>query len=490
MVKDVKNTQDTEDNNGALTHDAAIERVYQARMDMFPVFLKKGLIRSSNGWYRLGLHDDGRIALLYARNKQDFDGIAKDDQKGTYPDPDKKIWVVDAKPSRTSAKWVTLAILRHQEHLAVKQVKKGMLYQTNEDTWQNEAVSYKIFPVEQENSDEEQKYTLRLYSRAKAEDNFVAVDETAPKGFFGNVFSLGQNEGTYTRVEAKKRITQDFNERAQRIKQGIDPLTIGERKRSPKLWFSRLKEKYQTAVVGMPMHKKITIGLETAMTGILSLINPAELITKAASIMVGFLSKTFIKDPVQLNIAESLGVKKKGWSFKDMQCIEADPKKIADFRYLNAKEAKANYDNMPVYTELSPTWAKEYILGAAHGRPGGVAYPREDGVLSIQENNGLLVYYVPNSNTAFARLRPEWKQDGADALPPEVEAMFKDNAEDVLKISKKDDERFKCEFMTHSKFKKDIAEMTANEHWATSSCDDFCYPERKAAQKKHGSTTP
>ncbi len=443
----------------------AIEQLSSAHLNLMPVYLENGIIKSSIGAYRLARNDDGKTALLFAFDAEDLEG--------DNPVADKQLYVVDAKANNTKRPWIDSAISKHQEELYDLYLEHATLYQTDKYTWKNTSVAYKIFPINEEDQIEGQdrKFKLRFYSNTEEVEKFTAVDEESPEGFFANVFSPGEDVGDFTRRTAKQFIANDFMKRLKRMESGQDPVTIKEMSTQPKVPILRAIQKSskylketQIVRIGADAVKLLTTAADFTSWPNAALEKLGNKLSEAKK----------RKEDITTPLRKHENTEKLWWS---EVCQEANMDQIKDFKYLDAKQAKIAPDDARILKSLDHTQPQKYILGALQGRSGMIAYPRPDGIINIQQPNGLHIYYINKEKEdgstikkAFARYRENWALEGATPLPETVKELFKNNEMIEIDLSFG---RITSKEISQAEFRQNLIDLTKNENWGDKKHDDF-----------------
>ncbi|GAB5390205.1 MAG: hypothetical protein Alpg2KO_31730 [Alphaproteobacteria bacterium] len=406
--------------------EQAVEMLGAAHVDSIPTFLKDGLMRAGIGWYRMAEHPDGRRALLFSYNRRDLEGEALEGKDGVYPRNYSNIHVVEARSKRSRRPWVYAAITQHQQTISDSVIDKATLYQTDKDTFQSGAVAYKLFEQKDENDepirneDGDKLYSLRFYSEAKSDEAFTRVEEEAPSGLFSRVFSLGEEKGSFTRKEAETFISQDFNRRAERLAKGEDPLTPEEKTENVRWYGIRSWQQFKH---WMGNHSPIGLAAKAASR---VLTAPDGAFAFAKNIGNKVAKKVIEKDALAksgTDIADDLV--RDDWKNGHAFLSVANGSKLRNFRLLNEKEAGVRPFNVRAHDCLGRDWAKQWIFEALQGAYGSVVRMRENGVINIEKNDGIVLDIIPEKKLAYARFRERAVQPNGHPIPDEVAELLK-----------------------------------------------------------------
>lgn len=478
---------------GIVSWQDAVDAVAKAHLNLRPVYFGDGLIKCAIGYYRLAIDVKGHVALLFGFSPEHLRGkkylFTKDKE---FVSQDNPLYVVDVRQEAPPENvfnmvarprpWVEPLITEHQEALRTLFLNHATLFETEAGrTWQSSSVAYKLFPDENNPANEEGTplFKLRFYSTAAVTENcFVPVDENAEdRGLTSNMQAYALDKGSVTLDEARKFIFQDFFKRIQRTRLGLEVLSGEEIRKNPiKYFIARQAQKlnaYNKNTTGLAKAKDI---LKIVLFPVMALLDPKSVFEKAAGKIGEKIEKKVIDKRLRKKtlVDEFRDPPPEGMKLRDPSYARAKVGSLSAFIYMSAAEAHAAPDNANVFTDLHDDWAKEWLLSALQGRSGMMAWPRTDDVVSIQQPNGLLIYYHQqkdrSARRAFAQLRLDWRQPEAPPMPESVEKLFK--GEDHIVEIDMSYGHIRTRPLTEEQFRETLVEITGNKSWERSSNDN------------------
>lgn len=436
--------------------DDALARLNSARPNMLPSFMKDGRIRAGIGAYQLATDKSGKEVLLFALSPYDLHEFKtkpnnfapkKDDAKDGDDEKDieaKRIYVVGAKEA-SSQDWILPTILDHQQKLSSKFMKSTTLYQTDDFTWKSGPLAYRLFfnKDKRKNDDGETLYRLRLYSEISDEDSFTNVEDSAPNGFVNNAFSLGTDQGAFTRAEAEKLIATDFTHRILRMRAGEDPMSSAEKDNyiawgAVRGWQGISYYWKNTSI----SHKFLHIGKK-----IVDVIEGPFAIGRwlVEKVAEKALSDSDKKAIIEQKYGGYADISETNPTEKSLM-VPLDIKKAKKLTLIDDDHGDARPDNVHALEKATNDWAEEWILQGLYGPSGSlVRFHKNDATITIERSNGIVLDVNTETNTAYAQFVPELAQKGARKLPQSVQKLLKGGEVLRLKIESGD---IKGDFIT------------------------------------------
>lgn len=416
--------QPEHDENVGLSLREAADRLGAAKLRLRPRFMADGRIRAGIGSYQLARDKDSVEVLLFTMVPCELRQCTENPEKINTKDGP-QAYVVRAE-NALNQEWVYAAILKHQARLAQYCMKNTTLYQTDNFTWQSGPVAYRLFPCDEQPTNErgETLYRLRLFSEMADGESFTNVENQAPKGFLNQALSLGieQGTGTLTRAEAEKLIAQDFTKRVNRIRTGEDPITPEERANKPAWTAIRKWQSFVHYWKQTDTRQKLA---DTLKIGV-------KISEGIGGLLLGFLESSETSKgrlrAARRHLQQKTGgyglLPEKGLPPADQLLIPLDGRKARKLQLLTDREAGARPEDAPVHADTPRSWAADWIMMGLFGPSGSLVRFRKDGGITIERSNGIVLDVMPDHRESFARYIPELAQKGARNLPSAVQELL------------------------------------------------------------------
>jgi hypothetical protein len=419
--------------------------------EIAPLYVKEadtGLlgILGAQGFYRMGVHADGRPVVLFAADPADLDPTEPRDPAfraryapGYYLDPERvgRIDVVAARRRRTHKKWVAEAVNRHGYFVNDSKLEFGFLYRLNQRTWVSGAIAYTLEEAKKRKGEPERSeplYRVRCYTTPGRAQPFGNITEEQLRTRYGRVLSWGKSAQPMTISEAEAAIREDFAKRVDLVMRNKDPNLLGRLKNEPDAesplspYAANMLARSRGAainavvrVVGAAAEQIKSIRAQALLVGVTrtALLSTVQFLFKGWRATVGQIILGTIS-PVMNSIKRTQALMANsrlediGYSFwkpgrsaiAGSSYCRIDPQQAMLIRFLGYDEAKVRpLEGTSLRAHMRPDWAEENIIDTLDAPSGTIVEKIHIGggeVLHTVEPNGLQVYYLVGRDIAYA----------------------------------------------------------------------------------------
>lgn len=492
--------------------DSMVEFTAAGHRDTAPVYVKDektGLlgVYGGHGFYRQGVHADGRQAVLFSVDPHDLDPVQHADRKfrekyapGYYLDLNKvkNIRVAAARRGRSFKQWVNDAVSHHNYRQSELKSEYGYLYRVTNRLWLSGAVAYtldaadpKDVPGSLKNDDgtlKEPLYLLRCYTTAGRDYPFTDLNEKIQKNRIGTLLSVGANSVFVSMKDAETAIRDDFSKRVTLVMQGKDPGLLGRGRDaamqsllSPHITglFNKAADTVEHATaraIQATFREVRNLKAKVIVMGITktALLSALQFVFKGWHASVGQILITLARPVMEAarraedsmkrsgDIARTFAPMSKKMRDNGIYDDRLDPAQAPLIRLLGIDESRT----LPLGAAVIPAglpadWADNYLLDTLNSPPGSIMTRKRMGrmdVLHVIQPDGMELHYLVGSNVAYARLRPEAKLDRADPAPEAVAKLMREN-NFLVKVTESAEGKINhTAFDSHAAFLRDMRE--------------------------------
>lgn len=490
--------------------DSMVEFTAAGHRDTAPVYVKDektGLlgVYGGHGFYRQGVHADGRQVVLFSVDPHDLDPVQHADRKfrekyapGYYLDLNrvKNVRVATARRGRSFKQWVNDAVSHHNYQQSELKSEYGYLYRVTNRLWLSGAVAYtldaadpKDVPDNLKNRDgtlKEPLYLLRCYTTAGRDYPFTELNEKIQKNKITTLLSVGASSAFVSMKDAESAIRDDFMKRVALVMQGKDPGLLGRGKDktmqsllSPHITglFNKVSDtiEYATARAIQATAREIrNLKAKVIVMGITktAALSALQFVFKGWHASVGQVLITLARPVMEAarraedsmkrsgDIARTFAPMSKRMRDNGIYDDRLDPAQAPLIRLLGIDESRT----LPLGASVIPAglpadWADNYLLDTLNSPPGSVMTRKKMGkmdILHVIQPDGMEFHYLVGRNIAYARLRPEAKLDRADPMPEAVARLMREN-NSLVKVTESTEGKIShISFDDHAAFLRDM----------------------------------
>lgn len=447
------------------------ELVAAGHREVAPVYLReKGTdllgIRGAHGLYRMGVHPDGRVVLLFAQDPQALapmqhrDPAFRATAPGYYLDLNrlKDIEVVAARQGRTQKKWVTESVNRHAYHYNEMRPDCGYLTRLSDRVWASRCVVYAVEPLplrHKQYDHTREKFVVKCYTSSGRTLSIQDMAEKLRDGKLNWLQKWGARSCIVPADEIEDVIRDDFIKRAILIGRNIDPGRLGRLKKEPELSsilspparkitdIAKCDARHYSTRVLQNIERQIRqIRAQYVAMGFLRTLamSAVQLVFKGLRASIGTAMVSVFQPVIDLmkrieilnrkteDIGPSFWQKGRSIHTGEEHYCRLDAQQGTMIRLLGYEESRVRpYQGAEVRNALPPTWAEDHIMDLLDSPMGSVVESRDmlgERVLHVEQPDGVAVHYMLGRDVRYATLRPERVHALAEQLPQPVEDLF------------------------------------------------------------------
>lgn len=465
-----------------LSRADALERHRSTYESAHPSLSRDGkVIVTSKGYYQMVELEQGWQVLIHSTQKDIFDDEGR-------PDP-AKFRVVEARAGADAAPWILDAI--DQDIATLKTVHEAVdsLYHVGHHVYQSAIGSYRIVDHGDEKQPEERyqllyyppiKYDPKEFTNLDGDKVFETMSENngaVDLGSFSSEEAAGAEMSHHAREKKDNFINLGYT-------QDILKAVFNPQKLIPNLKtaFQMQRRKAEGFLKDSKPVKVLSFAFASALQGIGAILGDvfADFFKKSGE-QLKKASENEVKDHVKqkpdYNPSNDLieePENRRGPLHFLRRAFNKESFVPPKFAYQPNADAfqKVQQKSFTEFTEIQnseleqvPADENFYLLrwlyNGAQNTGLNVVYPRGNGVVSVRGEDGLITDYMPDQNTVYVRLDPNYRHEDAPALPTGFEEMM--DGETVLRIVKSKDGHFKADPIGEEQYRNVMSGQGSND---------------------------